>query len=137
MNELKLCEVLGVEVDEEFQFQDPNLIYHIDNEGHMYFKEKNCEWIHVCDQYSLEEMIQKGIIKVSKAGIKTPEQYYALEAISKIFGAKYLYRGETGLYFYFKDKAVCIPKGTCLDGILDGLVCDLSIHRTLMDRPKV
>lgn len=65
----RLCEILGVEVNEEFAFEKVNLVYKINELGRLLAKSSDCEFVpSMSDAYLLCDMIAhpEKIVKVKK-----------------------------------------------------------------------
>lgn len=117
MSKPRLCEVLGVELMEEFQRPGQSIFYRVNRLGQVEErKEGHCTWQDMACQCILEEMIEKGICKVPK---KTPideDQLRTLRALAAIFEINEIYNGMHGVHFVSNDnnQLVYLPKGNCL-----------------------
>ena len=134
MSKPKLCEIFGVEPMEEFKYQDTELFYHVDSSGHVYQKEPGCTWSYLGHQFSLERMIEDGILKLPKKTIINDEQLEALEALVAIFKVDAVYNGTHGVHIVSVDnnQLIYLPKENCLESLFGTVRTYFDIHEAIL-----
>lgn len=117
----KLCEVLGVELMEEFQYNDSERFYKVNEQGHIEERKKDsCVWNDMGHQYLLENMIELGVIGCFDIN---DAKFNGLQALKDVFGAETLHKDIGGLYIKSSrdsDLFVRLPKKSCLTDLFVG-----------------
>lgn len=96
----RLCEILGVEVNEEFAFEKINLVYKINELGRLLAKNSDCEFVPSSSAYLLCEMIAhpEKIVKVKK----WTDEEKTLAKILKKAGVYSVHRGKYAVSWEYR-----------------------------------
>lgn len=140
MSKPKLCELFGVEVNEEFWYNDATpKVFRINQKGHLEQKDliqKDGPWEDMAHQYLLEEMLQFGIKKLPKRMPIDKQQYSYLKFLHELFYAETLGKDVIGTYAITLRSPnglifVRIPSGSCLDELFEKTLSSVNIPKLL------